>query len=162
MSATYARLLTHFLSMLSFLASTRDTVASVGVITSKNLPFTANNSIIKTFRQALALDERRVKFRPNLWHEPFHSNGMVTSVVGGLADIATTVLKTCMRNQWITDVMSPPEARPMAVAPRPEDQHAVDNDHEATAGRKTDVKEVWFVGGHSGYTSTTGLSPEVG
>lgn len=47
-----------------------DTVASVGVIMGKNLPFTTSNKTIKTFRHALSLDERRVKFRPNLYHRP--------------------------------------------------------------------------------------------
>jgi uncharacterized protein (DUF2235 family) len=36
-----------------------DTVASVGVVASQNLPFTSTNEGIKIFRQALALDEVR-------------------------------------------------------------------------------------------------------
>ncbi|KAI0074015.1 hypothetical protein K474DRAFT_1665915 [Panus rudis PR-1116 ss-1] len=47
-----------------------DTVASVGVLRSKTLPFTTSNTIIKTFRHALSLDEHRCKFRPNLYHRP--------------------------------------------------------------------------------------------
>lgn len=35
----------------------RDTISSVGFLTSKSLPFTSSNSAIKTFRHALALDE---------------------------------------------------------------------------------------------------------
>lgn len=46
----------------------RDTVASVGFIPSKHLPLTASNGGIKIVRQALALDERRVRFTPALWH----------------------------------------------------------------------------------------------
>ena len=43
----------------------RDTVDSVGLIP-KQLPFTAsNNGIIRTFRHAISLDERRAKFKPN-------------------------------------------------------------------------------------------------
>lgn len=34
-----------------------DTVASVGVISSPNLPFVESNSSVKTFRHALSLDE---------------------------------------------------------------------------------------------------------
>ncbi|KAL0961461.1 hypothetical protein HGRIS_006406 [Hohenbuehelia grisea] len=45
-----------------------DTVSSVGVIMGKTLPFTNSNTAIKTFRHALALDERRAKFRPNNYH----------------------------------------------------------------------------------------------
>ncbi|KAH8104644.1 hypothetical protein BXZ70DRAFT_601721 [Cristinia sonorae] len=47
-----------------------DTVASVGVVMARNLPFTTSNTTIKTFRHAVSLDERRVKFRPNLYHRP--------------------------------------------------------------------------------------------
>ncbi|KAG8949483.1 hypothetical protein FRC04_008582 [Tulasnella sp. 424] len=148
-----------------------DTVASVGIITSKNLPLTANNNLIKTFRQALALDERRTKFRPNLWHERFRSNGMASSVVQGLAEMCTSLITTCVGNQWAMDAMSRPVA---TVAPRPEDLHAVDDEQDAPPERKTDVREVWFVGGHSGKIpdgelvqkrSTNGeplLTPDVG
>ncbi|GJE99327.1 DUF2235 domain-containing protein [Phanerochaete sordida] len=45
-----------------------DTVASVGLLRSKTLPFTTTNTTIKTFRHALSLDERRCKFQPNLYH----------------------------------------------------------------------------------------------
>ncbi|KAI0801922.1 hypothetical protein BC629DRAFT_153777 [Irpex lacteus] len=45
-----------------------DTVASVGLLMSKTLPFTTTNTTIKTFRHALSLDERRAKFLPNLYH----------------------------------------------------------------------------------------------
>ncbi|THH01914.1 hypothetical protein EW026_g871 [Hermanssonia centrifuga] len=47
-----------------------ETVASVGVLMGKTLPFTTANTTIKTFRHALALDEHRAKFRPNLYHRP--------------------------------------------------------------------------------------------
>ncbi|PPR05037.1 hypothetical protein CVT24_010183 [Panaeolus cyanescens] len=47
-----------------------DTVASVGVIMGRTLPFTNSNESIKTFRHALSLDERRAKFRPNRYHRP--------------------------------------------------------------------------------------------
>ncbi|PVG02728.1 hypothetical protein CPB86DRAFT_750541 [Serendipita vermifera] len=44
-----------------------DTVSSVGSIIPRHLPFTSSNSIIKTFRHAIALDERRSKFNVNVW-----------------------------------------------------------------------------------------------
>ncbi|KAJ7627040.1 hypothetical protein FB45DRAFT_920552 [Roridomyces roridus] len=44
-----------------------DTVNSVGLIP-RRLPFTASNTIVRTFRHAMALDERRAKFKVNLWH----------------------------------------------------------------------------------------------
>jgi len=45
-----------------------DTVASVGLIMARTLPFVGVNTTIRVFRQALALDEHRAKFRPNLYH----------------------------------------------------------------------------------------------
>ncbi|KAI0702283.1 hypothetical protein BC835DRAFT_1263977 [Cytidiella melzeri] len=45
-----------------------DTVASVGLLMSKSLPFTTTNTTIRTFRHALSLDEHRAKFQPNLYH----------------------------------------------------------------------------------------------
>ena len=47
----------------------RDTVASVGIVP-KRLPFTTSNTIVHTFRHALALDEHRAKFLPNVWNQP--------------------------------------------------------------------------------------------
>ncbi|KAH8987748.1 hypothetical protein EDB86DRAFT_2949147 [Lactarius hatsudake] len=44
-----------------------DTVASVGFIMGKTLPFANVNTTIRVFRQALSLDEHRAKFRPNLY-----------------------------------------------------------------------------------------------
>ncbi|KAG8923715.1 hypothetical protein FRC01_012447, partial [Tulasnella sp. 417] len=43
-----------------------DSVTSVG-LAGKTLPFTSHNAVVKTFRQAFALDERRAKFRHNPW-----------------------------------------------------------------------------------------------
>ncbi|KAH9964161.1 hypothetical protein BC827DRAFT_1128153 [Russula dissimulans] len=45
-----------------------DTVASVGIVMGRSLPFVGSNTTIRVFRHALALDEHRTKFRPNLYH----------------------------------------------------------------------------------------------
>ncbi|CAE6482247.1 unnamed protein product [Rhizoctonia solani] len=50
-----------------------DTVSSVGLIFPRHLPFTKSNPIVKTFRHAVSLDERRAKFKHHLWH--VHSAG---------------------------------------------------------------------------------------
>ncbi|GJE97838.1 DUF2235 domain-containing protein [Phanerochaete sordida] len=46
-----------------------DTVCSVG-LASRRLPFTASNTSVKTFRHAVSLDERRAKFKANLFNWP--------------------------------------------------------------------------------------------
>ncbi|KAG9044301.1 hypothetical protein FS837_008393 [Tulasnella sp. UAMH 9824] len=43
-----------------------DSVTSVG-LAGRTLPYTSHNEIVKTFRQAFSLDERRSKFRHNPW-----------------------------------------------------------------------------------------------
>ena len=48
--------------------SHRDTVSSVGLIPQTH-PYTSINYSVKCFRHALALDERRTRFRPNVWGE---------------------------------------------------------------------------------------------
>ncbi|KAF8326159.1 hypothetical protein F5887DRAFT_1139000 [Amanita rubescens] len=45
-----------------------DTVSSVGLIPQTH-PYTSINYSVKCFRHALALDERRTRFRPNVWGE---------------------------------------------------------------------------------------------
>ncbi|EKM61735.1 uncharacterized protein PHACADRAFT_248531 [Phanerochaete carnosa HHB-10118-sp] len=47
----------------------RDTVCSVGLF-SRRLPFTTSNTSVKTFRHAVSLDERRAKFKANLFNWP--------------------------------------------------------------------------------------------
>jgi hypothetical protein len=44
-----------------------DTVNSVGLFPHR-LPFTTENRLIRTFRHAVSLDERRAKFKANLWN----------------------------------------------------------------------------------------------
>ncbi|KAI6154269.1 hypothetical protein BKA82DRAFT_1006214 [Pisolithus tinctorius] len=44
-----------------------DTVKSVGIIP-RRLPFTRSNTMIRYFRHALALDEHRVRFEPNIYN----------------------------------------------------------------------------------------------
>ena len=56
-----------FIFPLLILCVGRDTVASVGIIP-KRLPFTKANNHIRYFRHAISLDERRVRFKANLWN----------------------------------------------------------------------------------------------
>ncbi|KAL0959543.1 hypothetical protein HGRIS_011257 [Hohenbuehelia grisea] len=46
-----------------------DTVSSVGLFP-RSLPFAKSNSMVNTFRHAIALDERRAKFKANHWKGP--------------------------------------------------------------------------------------------
>ncbi|KAF8595457.1 hypothetical protein BDV93DRAFT_548796 [Ceratobasidium sp. AG-I] len=77
-----------------------DTVASVGALLPKFLPWIEYNPSIRAFRHALSLDERRASFVPSLWNHSFTNlekqdvrevwfKGQHTDVGGG-ADKPTT------------------------------------------------------------------------
>ncbi|KAJ3896907.1 hypothetical protein GG344DRAFT_35753 [Lentinula edodes] len=128
-----------------------DTVASVGVIATKTLPFTSNNSSIKTFRQGIPfLYQHRARFKPNLFHrEPLNSSGS--------AEVEGIKVETVPR---------PPTDPGSETAPSPMSRTLSDYfrrkkqifkfdipkiasrmDEQTT--RETDVLEVWFAGCHS-------------
>ncbi|KAG8967983.1 hypothetical protein FRC05_001693 [Tulasnella sp. 425] len=151
-----------------------DTVSSVG-IKGRHLPFTSSNTIIHTFRHALSLDERRAKFQPNPWHKPastkaaakndpecgtpvYDAKGLsrletaqkwFTSVLGGNNNNTTTNGKAKKStNNTIKSVADIPQqsqgpggCRPMADNEDVEDVY--------WNGKETDVREVWFAGGHT-------------
>ncbi|KZT35052.1 hypothetical protein SISSUDRAFT_1025828 [Sistotremastrum suecicum HHB10207 ss-3] len=101
-----------------------DTVASVGII-SKELPFAASNRAIRVFRHALALDERRVKFKANHFHNP--------------PKIEVSTEKKIKAHQ-ITGSLTQQEAL---------DGKRVDPTGTHKPKRpETDSKEVWFAGCH--------------
>lgn len=115
-----------------FSLARQETVSSVGVVLSRHLPFSTANTIIRTFRHALALDEHRVRFQPNLWHrEPEDESGLATA-----------------------RAMDPEHSTPPKFEDGEAGLAAEIQDPSVTGGgrtkSKTDVKEVWFTGCHSG------------
>ncbi|KAJ3867251.1 hypothetical protein EV359DRAFT_78738 [Lentinula novae-zelandiae] len=129
-----------------------DTVASVGVIATKTLPFTSNNSSIKTFRQALSLDEHRARFKPNLFHrEPPNSSG--SAEVEGIKVETDPRLTTDTGSETAPS----PISRTLSDYFRRKKQNLkfdipkiasrLRMDEQTT--RETDVLEVWFAGCHS-------------
>lgn len=121
-------------------------MASTGVIWSKDLPFTTNNKMIKTFRHALALDEHRAKFVPEFWHIPPGmtrntpmKRGATTRIVGlwdkALFEVAKQVAKKVPKKNLLLH---------MSTISNSESNAAI------KAETEPDVREVWFVGVHSG------------
>lgn len=110
---------------------TRDTVASVG-IGAPVLPFNASETFVRTFRHALAIDERRAKFQPNPWkyqkpcecarEDQDDDGNTVTELPSLHANCGQQKNSTC----WCKD------------------------DKRYHGGVKTDVLEVWFPGFHAG------------
>jgi len=131
-----------------------DTVQSTGVLYSRTLPFTSSNTAIRVFRHALSLDERRGRFRPNLYHWPTpqpedlpqnssNGTGGITSFFKNLFKKRSTKNDQSLlagdsadayrRSDDVTSNGSLP--KPMYIA-----------DEEQSC---TDVLEVWFSGCHS-------------
>ncbi|KAF4596087.1 hypothetical protein EYR38_007461 [Pleurotus pulmonarius] len=100
-----------------------DTVNSVGLIP-RRLPFTTSNTIVRTFRHAVALDERRAKFKPNLWNRP--SNKEQT-------------LSMSDRNR---------KAHKKHAHDKTPRLKALERKYTKDHTRQTDIEEVWFSGCH--------------
>ncbi|EJC98126.1 uncharacterized protein FOMMEDRAFT_162480 [Fomitiporia mediterranea MF3/22] len=156
-----------------------DTVASTGVIMSQDLPFTTNNTLIKTFRHALSLDEHRAKFVPTFWTlstpqppKPKPGQGATPAAVASSAGSRVNA----------PEAANSPGGASDADAQRSDAQeaHLLDSNKKSAPGREkkrrglwlrfgkskangvhgafstqesdldtTDVKQVWFAGCHS-------------
>lgn len=117
-----------------------DTVASVGILIPRDLPFTATNYITKTFRHAVSLDEHRAKFRSNLWHREVSDKTMegVQAPTSGVFRTIWNKIKAPFVSIKLEEEKEQEEEWENAVA---------DTEEE---GEPTDVKEVWFAGCHCG------------
>ncbi|KAF5379647.1 hypothetical protein D9757_009235 [Collybiopsis confluens] len=101
-----------------------DTVSSVGIIP-KRLPFTTSNTIIRTFRHAISLDERRAKFKQNCWNRP----NAVEEKLGTHSTnrkLPTSVHRSGGKNSL----------------------KAFEREYSQDSPIETDVEEVWFAGCH--------------
>ncbi|KAE9403227.1 hypothetical protein BT96DRAFT_854948 [Gymnopus androsaceus JB14] len=120
-----------------------ETVASVGVLATKTLPFTSDNTSIKTFRQALSLDEHRCRFKPNLFHR-------IPSDASGTAPAASASPKASDPESQITPL---PMKRALSdyfrkiKMKKPKLQQA-EVKVVVQPVFETDVLEVWFSGCH--------------
>jgi uncharacterized protein (DUF2235 family) len=131
-----------------------ETVSAVGALFPRSLPFSSDNHITKTFRHALSLDEHRAAFQPQPWVRSIDASprdecgtesvgasdltqkdlgrkrvGILRTSLGVTLRGAKRVLRTSLmlrRRNVIENILLPQE------------------------GPSTDVKEVWFVGTHSG------------
>ncbi|KAG8959425.1 hypothetical protein FRC05_007819, partial [Tulasnella sp. 425] len=148
-----------------------DTVSSVGVL-SRHLPFTASNTIVKTFRHALTLDEHRAKFEPNPWHRAAPS----AAAAKNDPDKGTPVSPTRPGNFFerisdgvkqeaakfgeavesvVGDVVEGKIRKRRVLRKRTVfsvDSDAIDDGHDDDKYHghvATDVKEVWFAGCHA-------------
>ncbi|KAI0322401.1 hypothetical protein OF83DRAFT_1094151 [Amylostereum chailletii] len=121
-----------------------DTVASVGVIMTRTLPFVSTNTTIRTFRHALSLDEHRAKFRPSFYTRPFPIGSPQTpsrtqTFAGKFKTGLAKLSPKARRKEELNSVVQSVLAREKQTG----EQRSIDEPFV------TDVKEVWFVGCHS-------------
>jgi uncharacterized protein (DUF2235 family) len=105
----------------------------VGIIP-KRLPFTTSNTIVRTFRHAISLDERRGKFKANLWnlpkvHPDAQSSNLSENVTGSPA--LGTKDKEPEKEHEFTSQEKP-------------DLQVFEKIYSEKAACPTDVEEVWF------------------
>ncbi|KAG7090384.1 hypothetical protein E1B28_009503 [Marasmius oreades] len=108
-----------------------DTVNSVGLIP-KRLPFTTSNTNVRTFRHAVSLDERRAKFKANLWNRPNEAEAKL-----GLAQKGNT-----NSGSGSTTTKSQPHLQ------KPHSIWALEQQYSKDRTLPTDIEEVWFAGCH--------------
>jgi len=99
----------------------------------KRLPFTSSNHAIRHFRHALSLDERRVKFQPNLWHRlapnQFEASKDPELGSGYVGQETPRMVRRELDERWpYGDTGQSTTGEPM---------------------KESDVQEVWFSGCHS-------------
>ncbi|KAF8843330.1 hypothetical protein BDN67DRAFT_897217 [Paxillus ammoniavirescens] len=136
-----------------------DTVQSTGVLVNRILPFTDSNTSIRVFRQALALDEHRSRFKPNLYHWPTPDNDSGSeetslSIAQRAAELGKAAIqKLKAMKSVIVGIVNKHEEKGTTRAPDDEiiseaPQSAMEFVAEETFPL-TDVLEVWFAGCHS-------------
>jgi uncharacterized protein (DUF2235 family) len=154
-----------------------DTVASVGVFIKRTLPFTNSNRSIKTFRHALALDERRTKFQPNYYHRPPPCDSAIVGSTsaprhlinrqqGSQSDGSTLSTDSDVAQCQFLGRMASKTKKLKKPKPTERARKAMDSDETIHSGMQVnttvhesdleqlgpvdDVLEVWFAGCHSG------------
>jgi uncharacterized protein (DUF2235 family) len=107
-----------------------DTVNSVGIVP-RRLPFATSNTIVRTFRHAVSLDERRAKFKANLWNRPQKHEALLSITDQKIAEAAKLKAKASADKAHHQETLWMLEHRYGKERLTP-----------------TDVEEVWFAGGH--------------
>jgi uncharacterized protein (DUF2235 family) len=131
------------------LAECRDTVDSVGIIP-RRLPFSMSNTIVRTFRHAIALDERRAKFKPSFWAKLSHKESHLsyTDQADERREKREQARKTHSKKSS-KDGKEGHDTKNCLVS--------LENRYSAVKHAPTDVEEVWFAGCHCGAFLPAGL-----
>ena len=121
----------------------RDTVASVGIVP-HYLPFVKNNTAIRYFRHALALDERRAKFTPLFHISTAHKCEKLEP------DMTPAAALSALKEATGASAGGDAEEGDEDVSKENAERLAYEKAVNEFTGQTTDVLEVWFAGAHSG------------
>ncbi|TFK33616.1 hypothetical protein BDQ12DRAFT_766453 [Crucibulum laeve] len=135
-----------------------DTVNSVGLFP-RRLPFTTSNTIVRTFRHAVSLDERRAKFKANLWNRPNKKEVKlaVNTALGGTSpsptDGSTPTTPTATESPATSTVSKGEGSSTLKKGPKPVKKpasklRALERLYSHDRATPTDIDEVWFSGCH--------------
>ncbi|GJE95087.1 DUF2235 domain-containing protein [Phanerochaete sordida] len=140
-----------------------DTVNSVGLIP-RRLPFVSSNTAIHYFRHAVSLDERRAKFKANLYNRPTDKENKLGVQPGEMPTpqprTALAAKEATLAAKMHTMYDSWSMKRKRAVAQDDDDYGDDDDDVDdmkndnsyytanGVTKKETDVLEVWFSGCH--------------
>ncbi|KZP04656.1 hypothetical protein FIBSPDRAFT_923299 [Athelia psychrophila] len=116
-----------------------DTVGSVGIIP-RRLPFTKSNSHIRFFRHAISLDERRARFKVNLWNRPTEEDHAKGVKKGEMPRHKTPERRPGFHH---ADTLNGSESTSKSTKHELERKYA-----DLEVEQPTDIKEVWFSGAH--------------
>ncbi|KAK0221349.1 hypothetical protein IW262DRAFT_1272039 [Armillaria fumosa] len=120
-----------------------DTVDSVGIVP-RRLPFTTSNTIIRTFRHAVSLDEHRAKFKANLWNWPSARDLKISTSKSSPLSSRKNTVDSSVHKRQVLEVTS-------GIEWSPDDENhlqMMENLHSSPAAQHTDIEEVWFAGCH--------------
>src|SRR5258708_24247271 len=133
-----------------------DTVSSVGwMLWPQYLQFTANNPSVEVVRHAVALDERRAYFPPNLWgHDPAMPTdveqvwfpGVHCDVGGGYAEHQAGLSKIALK--WMVEQAETfglrfnPSARVVILPPKDTSEYAAPN---PVAAQHESLEGLWWI-----------------
>lgn len=122
----------------------RDTVDSVGIIP-KRLPFTTSNTIVRTFRHAVSLDERRAKFKANLWNRPTSEEAMLGTVSSRpTIDDPSSLLQSTTAKP-ISNLKMPKTKKTLSHKENEEDRVLSTLERKYSEKMEsTNIEEVWF------------------
>ncbi|KAF5377885.1 hypothetical protein D9615_006800 [Tricholomella constricta] len=122
-----------------------DTVDSVGIIP-KRLPFTTSNTIVRNFRHAIALDERRAKFKANLWNRPTVEEQHLGVQTQPVVTSSPQPLKEKDRKGSLSY-----QSSTLRTPKESEEERRLSNFERIYSQKEkhvTDIQEVWFSGCH--------------